>query len=146
MRSEPKPGKKFLLICLHGLVFSVIMTIMTIAWAFLFAFLVVIGFIIGLIVGFVVLIFVFGWVNTFVAEFIWDFDLESDWKTLGIHGLELFLILLVVGIPSLIASALFPSILTAVVMFIVYIPIDGYVAHAIARQFDNPSSTFVSYQ
>jgi len=98
-----------------------------------------------LIIGVVILIFIFGWVNTFIAELIWDFELEDDWKTLGIHGLELFVALLAVGIPSVIVTYLFPSLLADIVLFIVYIPIDGYVAYVIAKQFNRPPPPVVPY-
>jgi hypothetical protein len=126
---------RFLRLSLHGLIFSILMFILVIAWGFLLAFLVAIGLVIGLIIGLVILVFIFGSANTLVAELIWDLDMEGDWKTLMIHGLELFLFLLLVAVPNFIANALFASFLLSVAMFVIYVPIDGYVAYKVARQY-----------
>jgi hypothetical protein len=54
-------------------------------------------------------------------------------KSLLIHGLVLFFVLLIVSIPSIVINFSMPSIPVAIVVFIVYCFIDGYVARAVGN-------------
>jgi hypothetical protein len=137
MGEEQKP-LSFLLprYFLHGLFFNVIFFLLTIAWAILLAGLIIFGAIIGLIIGIIILFFIYGAINVFLMERIWDFRVKADWKSLLTHGLAMFFVLLIVSIPSIIINFLAPSIPVAIVVFIVYCFIDGYVAKAVGGMWE----------
>ncbi|MCX6651333.1 MAG: hypothetical protein NT131_06735 [Methanomassiliicoccales archaeon] len=122
--------------CLHGLGLDVIMFGVTMGWAFLLGLLVSIGWLIGLIIGLAVLIFLFGYINTYVAERVWDISLEIDLGSVFFHGLKLFVFLIIVSIPSLIVAYIVPSWITSVLIFVIYVPIDGYVGMNVAQDYE----------
>ncbi len=117
---------------LHGLVFSSLMMVIVIGWAFILAFLMAIGSIIGLILGFVFLVFLVGWLNVKLTKFFWHFDAGSERTELLFHGFVLLMALLLVGIPRLLVSQLLPDSITSIVLFIVYCFVDGYLAKNLA--------------
>ena len=88
--------------CLHGLGLAIIMFGLVIGWAVVLVVLMAVGSIIGLIIGFAVLFLALGYINTFLAGWVWEMSLDSDIKTVFLHGLVLFVLLLLVNIPSLI--------------------------------------------
>jgi hypothetical protein len=77
------------------------MVVLTVAWAFLAVALVICGFVIGFILAFVILAFAYGAVNIFLTGEISHVAIRSDWKSMLVHGVALFAVLLVVPIPSL---------------------------------------------
>jgi hypothetical protein len=84
-----------------------------------------------LIIGVVLLVFIFGGFNTYLMQEIWKVSIGSNWFTLFTHGLALFLILLLVSIPSMVVSRLTPNVVVYAVMFVVYCFVYGYVAKAV---------------
>lgn len=127
---------------LHGIFFSLLMSVMLIAWAFILGLLIAFGFIIGLIFGLVLLFIAIGAINAFVTENVWDVRMETSLGTDLAHGLVLFIILLVVSFPvSIVFDYLGPAtdMMTFLVRFIsqtiIMAFIDGYVAKAIAGSF-----------
>ena len=121
---------------LHGLFFNLIFFLLSFAWAILFVGLLIFGAIIGLIIGIVLLFFILAAINVFLMERIWDFRAKADWKSLLIHGLALFFVLLIVSIPSLIINLLEPGVAVTIVIFIIYCFIDGYVAKAVGGMWE----------
>ena len=117
---------------LHGILFSILFLVLGIFWALILVVLVAIGFFIGLIIGLLVLFFIIGGLNAALTNFVWHTPIKSDWKSLLAHGFVLFIVLLVVSVPSLIIGFAIPSIVTTIVLFIVYCFIDGFVAKNIA--------------
>ncbi len=116
---------------LHGIAFSFILIVLVIFWSVILVILVAFGFIIGLIIGFIVLLYLLGGINVFLSGTIWGIQVKEDWKSLLIHGLVLFISLIVVQIPSMIVTLVVPSLATTVLLFIIYGFIDGFVAQNI---------------
>jgi hypothetical protein len=124
----------------HGFLFSLIMIGLVIVWAAVLVVLVVTGFIIGLILGLVILLFILGWLNAGLTSWIWETPIRTDWKTLLAHGLVLLIALIVVDIPRIVVNYAVPSIITTVVMFVVYCFIDGFVAKNVGGYFEETSN------
>jgi DNA-directed RNA polymerase subunit RPC12/RpoP len=112
-------------------VLSVLLIILIFGWAFLAIILVLCGWIIGLLVALVLIPFVYGYANTFVMEIVWTQNMDHEWKVVFIHGLFLFIVLLVVGLPVTLANYVFHSTALVIILFLVYIPINGYIAKKI---------------
>jgi hypothetical protein len=119
----------------QGILFSLILTGLAIVWAVVLVVLLVVGFIIGLIIGFVILLFIMGWLNAGLTNWIWDIPIRTDWKSLLAHGLVLLIALIVVEIPAIIVNYAVPSVVTMVVMFVIYCFIDGFVAKKVAEYY-----------
>jgi|YelNatPaOPRAMG01_1025707.scaffolds.fasta_scaffold03275_14 hypothetical protein len=117
---------------LHGILFSILFLGLAFFWALILAALVAIGLFIGLIIGLLVLFLIIGGLNVALTDFVWQIPIKSDWKSLLAHGFVLFMALLVVSVPSIIIRLAIPSIVTTIVLFIVYCFIDGFVAKNIA--------------
>jgi hypothetical protein len=116
---------------LHGLAFSLLMFAIVLGWGFTLFFLVMIGSIIGLIIGFVLLAYLTGWLNALLLKGIWGINDGGGWKGLTANGFILLMLLLVVSIPQLILTWLFPGVVTSIVLFVPYCFVDGYVARKI---------------
>ena len=119
---------------LHGLAFSILMLGVVIGWVFVLVFLFLIGSVIGLLIGIIILIYVMGWLNVNLTRYFWHISVDSGWKALLVHGFVLFIALLLVSIPQLIVSALIPSVITSIVVFLVYCFVDGFVAKNVAEK------------
>jgi len=122
---------------LHGIAFSVLLLLLGFVWAVILVVLVVVGLFIGLIIGLIVLFFIIGGLNAFLTDFIWSIPVRSDWKGLLGHGFVLFLVLLIVGIPSYLVAIVAPGIVTSIVMFVAYAFIDGYVAKNVGKMWES---------
>jgi len=131
MEEEPW-WKNLLKYFLHGLAFSVIMFLLSFVWAVILVILVVTGLLIGLIIGFIVLFFIMGGLNSFLTDLIWSIPIKTKWTSLLGHGFVLFIVLIIVGIPSIIISFVAPNLAIAIVLFIAYAFIDGFVAKSVA--------------
>lgn len=133
METETEPRWKTpLKYFLHGILFSALFLVLGLVWAVLFVVLIAIGLFIGFIIGCLVLFFLVGGLNTFLTDAIWSIPLQSGWKSLLSHGFILFILLVIVGIPSFIVSLIEPSMTVRVITFIVYAFIDGFVAKNVA--------------
>lgn len=124
---------------LHGILFSVLMLVLGFVWAIIFVILVVAGFLIGFIIGIIVLFIIMGGLNNFLTDKIWCIRVKSGWKSLLGHGFILFIVLVVADIPAIIINLTAPSTITAVVLFIVYAFIDGFLAKSIAGFWEEES-------
>ena len=115
----------------HGLLFSMFGFIIGLLLVFIFLGLIVLGALIGLIIGFLLLFLVLGAVNAFLMDRIWNIQSNENWKNVLVHGFALAIVFLIVSIPSFIISLYAASLPTAIVLFIIYCFIDGYVAKAL---------------
>jgi hypothetical protein len=122
---------------LHGIAFSVLLLLLEFVWAVALAVLVVIGLFVGLIMGLILLFFIIGGLNVFLTDLIWSISVRSDWKGLLSHGFVLFLVLVIVGIPSYLVAISAPSLVTSIVLFVVYAFIDGYIAKNVAKTWES---------
>jgi hypothetical protein len=117
---------------LHGILFSILYLVLVFVMIFVIAALVMIGFLIGFILGFVILFFILAFVNALLTEAIWSIPIKWDLISLLVHGFVLFFALLIVNVPAIIINIVMRDILTAIVLFVVYCFIDGFVAKGIA--------------
>lgn len=124
--------KNLLKYFLHGLSFSVILTLLIIIWALVLVALILIGSIIGLIIGFIILLFIMGGLNSLLASLIWSISIKTKWTSLLGHGLVLSIALVLVGIPAIIINLIAPSLATSIALIIIYAFIDGFVAKLVA--------------
>lgn len=116
----------------HGIVFSLLFTVLVIAWIFGFLILVILGSFIGLIIGLGILMLIIGGLNSFLTGLLWFRVKTSFWCILG-HGIVLFIVLLIVnGIFVLAPSLAFPGIGTTVVTFVIGSFLDGFVGKKVA--------------
>jgi multiple sugar transport system permease protein len=127
----------------HGLLFSIINLTLSLVWVFFLTGVAVFVPFLGLVVGilgilgltivvFLIYFFVEAGINTFLTKRIWKIPIISDWKSLIVHGFVLFVALLVVSAPLLIVILYVPSLPVAVVLFLLYCFVDGYVAKSVA--------------
>lgn len=117
---------------LHGIAFSLLLSILEVAWVFIAAFLIIGFWMIGLLVGFVLLLFIIGGLNTFLAESIWHLGMKENWQSILTQGFFLFIALFFAGIPSLIMNLAIPSWITAAALFLAYCFVDGFICFRIA--------------
>ncbi len=129
--SEPL-GRSIWKYFLHGIAFYLIFLVMLFGWAVLLVLLVLGGLFIGLIIGFLLLFLILGYINAGITGAIWHVTVKTDWKSAFVHGLALFVVLAIVGIPSVLANYAVPGIPTIIVLFLVYCPIYGFVARRVA--------------
>jgi hypothetical protein len=143
MNQLPLPSR-LLRYFVHGLAFSILFLFLTFIWAFILALLIVVGSIIGFIIGFVVLFFLMRGLNTFLTRWIWSPDIRSGWLSLLIHGLGLFIALLIASIPSLLLIGTPYSLAFSIMLFVPYALADGFIAKHIAFAFREDSAPLFS--
>jgi hypothetical protein len=120
----------------QGFLFSLLFIVLAVVWVFLVAVLIMIGFIIGLIIGFLVLLFLIAGLNSVLTGWIWHVQMRLGWKALLVHGLILFIALIVAHIPAFIVNFAVPSLATTIVLFIVYCFIDGFISRKVAGYYE----------
>jgi hypothetical protein len=125
---------------LHGIAFSVLYLVLAFVMVFFIAALVMIGFLIGLILGLVILFFALAFINALLTDAIWAIPIKWDPRSLLVHGFILFFALLIVNVPAIIINIIARDTLTAVVLFVVYCFIDGFVAKGIATAWTEEES------
>ncbi len=118
------------------------MFILIIGWALVLGFLIAIGYIIGLLIGFVILGLALGYINSFLADAVWEMGTDNKIVTRFFHGVLLFIVLLIAELPMLAINYVFPHWLIIVIMFLIYVPIHGFVGLKVAEVFE----TSVNYQ
>ncbi len=117
---------------LHGIAFTVLFLVLGLVWAFVLTFLMVIGFIIGLLLGLVLLFLIVGFLNSSITFYLW-FEVKTSFWDLLLHGLILFIALLVVnGVFVTVPALVFPGIATTLITLVVATFLDGFVAKKIA--------------
>lgn len=91
------------------------------------------GFIIGLIIGLGFLMLIVGFANAVITTQLW-FPVKAGFWDLVLHGLVLFIALLLVnGIFIIAPSLMFPGIATTVITFVIASFVDGFVGKHIAE-------------
>ena len=129
---EEKTWKTLVKYFLHGILFSGLFLVLGIVWAVIFAVLIVVGLFIGFIIGVIVLFFIIGGLNALLTSFVWGISVKSDWKSLLVHGFVLFIALLIASIPSFVINLIVPSLVTSIVIFLIYCFVDGFVSKNVA--------------
>lgn len=117
----------------HGLAFSLLFAVLLVAWVFGLVMLVVLGSFIGLAIGVAVLILIVGFLNAVITTQLW-FQVKTGFWDLLLHGLVLFIVLLIVdGIFITAPSLVFPGIPTTIVTFIIGTFINGFIGRKVAE-------------
>ncbi len=111
-------------------------------WALVLGFLIVLGSIIGLLIGFVILGPALGYINSYLAEAVWEMGTDAKLVSRLFRGVLLLIVLPIADLPMLAINYLFPHWLMMVIMFIIYVPIHGFVGVKVAKVFE----TSVNYQ
>jgi len=122
--------------CMHGLGLAVIMLVLTLCWAVILMVLVAIGSLIGLFIGMGLFVLALGYINTSLADYVWDLELEEGLASNFFHGLLLFIVLVLVNIPWLAINYISSTWVTTIVLFVVYVPVHGYVGKKVAEMFE----------
>ncbi len=127
-------AKQMMKFFVHGLLFSLLFTLLAFAGIFALLVLVTLGSFIGLILGLGILIVFLAVSNNVIVMFVWDFEMKWSFLSLLGHGTVLFIALLVIHVPmALLLSTIFPGTATVVVIFIIGCFIDGAVGKAVAQ-------------
>ena len=118
---------------IHGIAYSVIMTVLVFVWAVVTVLLVAVGSLIGLIIGFILFFTILGGLNCFLIDAIWSIPARTAWTSLLAHGLALFFFLIIANIPAFLINLTEHSLATTMVLFIVYAFVDGFIAKNVAE-------------
>jgi predicted neutral ceramidase superfamily lipid hydrolase len=94
------------------------------------------GAILGLLIGLGVLMLFIGGLNSVLTDFIWDIQTKTSAWNLLIHGIVLFLVLLVINFVLMAPSLIFPHIITSIIMFILTSLVNGFSAKNVASVFE----------
>jgi hypothetical protein len=124
----------------HGIAFSILLTLLGIAWAILLVILMIAGAFIGLIIGFILLFIIIGGLNIFLADILWGIVVRGGWKTFLLHGVVLSFILFIVHLPGALVFYAIPNIIALVAISIIAAFADGYVGKALALRLAEESS------
>lgn len=112
----------------HGIVFSILFLILTLAWVFVLVLLTAIGFIIGLIIGFGLLLLIVGFLNSGITSLLW-FEVKTSFWDLFFHGLVLLIVLLILDVIIVtLPSLAIPGTATRVVTLVISSFLYGFVA------------------
>jgi len=122
--------------CKHGIGLTILMFLMLIGWVFILALLVAIGSILGLIIGLGVFALALGYINSFLAGTVWEMGIDNGLVSRFFHGVLLFIVLLISEIPILIINYVFQHWLIMVILFLIYVPIHGYIGMRVAEVFE----------
>jgi uncharacterized membrane protein YidH (DUF202 family) len=123
-------------LCKHGIGLSIMMFVLVIGWAVILMILMAIGSILGLLIGLGVLALGLGYINSYLADAVWDMDTDEDLPSKFFHGVLLFIVLLLVNLPWIAINHYAQHWLMAILLFIIYIPIHGYVGKRVAEVFE----------
>ena len=144
---EDSTGKMVAKYFVHGTVYSLLMLVLVVVWALLMIIMVVFGSIIGLVASFAILFIMIGWLNAQISQYIWKIEMKLNWLSLLGHGLLLFIVIAIAGIPSMIiggmmwSADLFTYVMYTIVNFLIYSLIDGYICRRVAEIFPDDELT-----
>ncbi len=144
---EDSIGKMMAKYFVHGAIYSLLMLVLMVVWAFLMAIMVVLGSSIGLVASFPILFLMVGWLNAQISQYIWKIQVKQKWLSLLGHGLLLFIVIAIAGVPSMIINAMmlsadvFTYVMFVLVNFLIYSLIDGYICKHVAEIFPNDEFT-----
>jgi hypothetical protein len=112
------------------------MFLLVIGWTIVLAILMVLESIIGLVIGLGVLALALGYVNSYLAEAVWEMGTDDQLIPRFFHGVLLLIMLLIADIPVIALNYLFPHWLMSVILFLIYVPIHGFVGLKVAEIFE----------
>lgn len=118
---------------IHGIAYSVIMTVLVFVWVIATVLLVAVGSWIGLIIGFILLFIILGGLNCFLTGTIWSISTKTAWTSLFGHGLTLFIALIIAHIPAFLINLNASNLATTIALFIIYAFVDGFIAKNVAK-------------
>jgi hypothetical protein len=72
------------------------------------------------------------WLNAALTGIIGDAEIGTDWKSLLVHGVVLFIALAIAHIPASIINLAVPGLTTMAVLFVVNCFVGGFVARTAA--------------
>jgi len=133
-------GERLVKYVLHGLIYTILGFILSILLAIMTIILTLCGWFIGLIIALVIIVLSIGYLNTFVDRVIWNDDLQDNLSVVFLHGLLLIIVLLLASIPQLILEWSVDSLTVSIVLFLIYLPINGFLAHWVAERFTRGSA------
>lgn len=116
---------------IHGIAFSLLFLVLGFMWAFVFALLVGLGSFIGLILGFALLFLIIGYLNSEITKWLW-FDVKTETLSLLVHGIVLFIALLLIDLVFTGIYLAFPYPLFSVVRLLAQAIPYGFVAKKVA--------------
>jgi hypothetical protein len=109
----------------HGLAFSTLFSVLTMAGLFISAILVEVGAVIGFAIGLVLLFLSLGFLNTPTTEYL-QFKVKYGFWDLLFHGAALFALLLVVNsIIGGVSTWVFPGIALTVIALVIAAFVEG---------------------
>jgi len=117
---------------IHGMAFSFLFFVLSIAWVFAAISLVNIGALIGLVIGVVLLFLLVGFINSIITTNLW-FRVRSRFWDLLFHGIALSVVLLALnGITISLPNFASPGIATSIITFVIAAFLDGFAAVKLA--------------
>jgi predicted Zn finger-like uncharacterized protein len=151
---EDSTGKTVAKYFVHGAAYSLLVLVLVTIWLFVVIIMIVIGSImgiLGLLLGFgaslAILFMGLGWLNAQISQYIWKNQVKQRWLSLLGHGLLLFIVIFIAGIPSMIidlmlwSADLFTYTTFTIVNFLIYSLIDGYICKRVAEVFPDDEFT-----
>jgi len=138
----------------HGAAFSLLTMVLAVAWAFVAVIMIVLGvpggilgILAGMVAAFGILFIAIGWLNAQISQYIWKTQVKQKWLSLLGHGLLLFIVIAIAGIPSMIISGMmwsadiFTYVMFTIVNFLIYSLVDGYICKRVAEVFPDDEFT-----
>ena len=119
---------------LHGLFFSLLVTFLIVGSFFIGAGLILAAGILGLVALVAIMAVLFGVANNLINRAVWGDSMNWSILALLIHGLGLFVALVIVNcVIVLLPQLFFPGLITVIVMWIPTNIVDGKVCRSIAQ-------------
>ena len=141
-RREGLKTNKFVKFFIHGLSFTLMMYVIIIGWIFILIPFAMCGFCFGVAIALGILAYAIGWINSWLMERVWGREKEEfDWWGPLIHGILLFVVILVLSIPWYAVVLAFPEVndwpylIISIVVFFAYCLIDGFAAYYVGTMF-----------
>ncbi len=121
---------------IHGVMFSLLFSMLAFAWFLGLIFLVAGMAFFGLLIGVAVLLPLVGVINRFLTEVIWETETSSSWKSLFLHGLALIVLIFAANIGvAFVIGLVFPGIYSMIISFLLSATVDGYIARYVSTLF-----------
>ncbi len=127
----------------HGFLYQLFNTFALIPILLALVLLTLVISIIGLIIGLVLMFLVIGWINKMLSGFIWKIECRGAVTSLIGHGLAVFLALLLISFPMLFLGIFtgYNLILYYVIQYALIPLVQGYIAKAVAKYFEDSMPT-----
>jgi hypothetical protein len=118
----------------HGIFFDLLITLLIVGFFFVGAVLILVVGLVGLIVTIAAMMVLFGVANNLINRAVWGDSMNWSILALLIHGLGLFVALLIVNsVIDLLPLLFFPGLTTTIVLFIPTCIMDGRICRSIAE-------------